>query len=55
MRVTTRDVERMMDLKHVPQSNVTAYFFGGLTLEDAPIVSVRRSNSDIYALDLRLP
>jgi Tol biopolymer transport system component len=55
VRVSNRKVERMMDLKHVPQSNVTAYFFGGLTPDDAPIVSVSRSNSDIYALDLKLP
>jgi serine/threonine protein kinase/Tol biopolymer transport system component len=55
VRVATGKVERMMDLNRVPQSNVTAYFFGGLSPEDAPIVSVSRSNSDIYALDLELP
>jgi hypothetical protein len=31
-----------MDLKHVPQSNVTGYSFDGLAPEDAPIVSVSR-------------
>jgi len=55
VQLSTRRVERMMDLKRIPQSNVTAYYFGGLTPDDSPIVSVTRSNSDIYALDLELP
>lgn len=44
-----------MSLKQIPESNVAGYLFGGMAPRDAPIVSVSRTNSDIYALDLELP
>jgi len=55
IHVTTRRVERMTGLKQIPQSSVAGFVLGGMTSEDAPIVSVIRTNSDIYALDLELP
>jgi Tol biopolymer transport system component len=39
----------------IPQSGMTAYSLAGLAPDDAPIASVARSNSDIYALELELP
>ena len=55
VQISSRKVERMMSMKQIPQSNVNGYFFGGLAPDDAPIIAVIRTNSDIYALDLELP
>jgi hypothetical protein len=55
VEVASRKVERLLGLKQIPQSNVSGYLFGGMAPDGAPIVSVIRSNSDIYSLDLELP
>jgi len=55
VEVAGRKVERLLGLKQIPQSNVSGYLFGGMAPDGAPIVSVIRSNSDIYSLDLELP
>ena len=45
----------MMSSRQIPQSELTAYQLAGLTPGDAPIASVIRKNTDIYALELDLP
>ena len=50
-----RKIERLMSADQIPQSNLTSYVLAGLAPDGAPIASVIRSNSDIYALDLDLP
>jgi len=55
VQVQSRKVEQLTSLKQIPQSNVTGFLFGGMAPGDAPIASVIRYNSDIYALDLELP
>ena len=55
VRIADRKVERIADVLRIPQSNVTGYTLVDLSPGDEPIVSVRRSNSDLYALDVDLP
>jgi len=55
VQIHTRKTEKMMGSSQIPQSNVTGYVMTGLAPGDAPIATVLRSNSDIYALDLELP
>jgi dipeptidyl aminopeptidase/acylaminoacyl peptidase len=55
VRIADRKVERMMDSRMIPQSNVTGYQIAGLAPGDEPIATVSRSNSDLYALDVELP
>jgi Tol biopolymer transport system component len=55
LRIADRKSERMMDSRSIPQSNVTEYSLSGLAPGDAPIATVVRSNSDLYALDVDLP
>jgi Tol biopolymer transport system component len=55
MRIRDRKVERVFDAKRIPQSNVTGYAIIGLSPGDQPIATVRRGNSDLYALDVDLP
>jgi Tol biopolymer transport system component len=55
VRIGNRGIERMMDSRQLLQSNVTGYTLNGLAPDDAPIATLLRSNSDIYALDVDLP
>jgi Tol biopolymer transport system component len=48
-------IERVVDARQIPQSNVAAYLMCGLAPADAPVATLIRSNSDIYALDVDLP
>ena len=50
-----RKVERMMSSRQIPQSDLSGYELVGLAPDDAPIASIVRTNSDIYALELELP
>jgi len=40
------------DLSNFRSADVADYFFGGVTLEDAPLVRARTSTGNIYSLDL---
>jgi len=40
------------DLSNFRSAEVADYFFGGVTLEDAPLVRARSSTGNIYSLDL---
>ena len=53
--IRSRKIEKMAGASQIPQSNVTGYVVTGLAPDDAPVATVLRSNSDIYALDLDLP
>ena len=53
--VGTGKVERIVDSRQIPQSNVTGYLLSGLAPGDVPVATLIRSNSDIYALQLDLP
>jgi Tol biopolymer transport system component len=55
VRIGDRRIERVVSSRQLLQSNVTAYVLCGLAPGDAPIASVIRSNSDLYALDVDLP
>jgi Tol biopolymer transport system component len=55
VRIGDRGIERVLSSRQLLQSNVTGYVLCGLAPRDAPIGSVIRSNSDIYALDVDLP
>jgi len=55
VQIRTRKIERVVGLRQVPQSNASQYELAGMAPDDAPVASVIRSNSDIYALDLNLP
>lgn len=55
VRAADRAIERMLDSRQIPQSNVTAYLLTGVTPDGAPLATLIRTNSDIYALDLELP
>jgi len=55
LAVGTRKIERLMSADQIPQSNLTGYSLTGLAPDDAPIATVIRTNSDIYALDVDLP
>jgi hypothetical protein len=53
--VATREVERTMDARQIPQSGFSGYTLTGLTPGGAPIATVLRNNGDLYALDVDLP
>jgi Tol biopolymer transport system component len=55
VRIRDRKIERVASARQLLQSNVTGYVLTGLAPGDAPVASVVRSNSDLYALDLDLP
>ncbi|HEV2492790.1 MAG TPA: winged helix-turn-helix domain-containing protein [Terriglobia bacterium] len=55
VRVADRRVERVTSPKLDLPVDVTAFALIGLTPDGSPLVSLGRSNSDIYALDLDLP
>ncbi|MGA3079247.1 MAG: protein kinase [Bryobacteraceae bacterium] len=55
VRIGNRRTERVVSSRQLLQSNVSGYVLSGLGPGDAPIASLIRSNSDIYALDLDLP
>jgi hypothetical protein len=55
VRIGNRRIERIASSRQLLQSNVTGYVLAGLAPGDAPVASVIRSNSDLYALDLDLP
>jgi Tol biopolymer transport system component len=48
-------VERLMSLRQIPQSDLSAYILVSLAPDDTPIASILRTNSEVYALDLELP
>jgi len=47
--------QRVASAGSIPQSDPTIYEFVGLDPTDAPMVSIHRSNSDLYSLELDLP
>jgi serine/threonine protein kinase/dipeptidyl aminopeptidase/acylaminoacyl peptidase len=47
--------EQVASAGSIPQSDPTLYEFVGLDPTDAPMVSIQRSNSDLYSLELDLP
>jgi Tol biopolymer transport system component len=55
VRIRDRRIERVVSARQLLQSNVTGYVLAGLDPGNAPLASVLRSNSDLYALDLDLP
>ena len=55
VRIGNRRIERVVSSRQLLQSNVTGYVLAGLAPGNAPVASVIRSNSDIYALDVDLP
>jgi Tol biopolymer transport system component/DNA-binding winged helix-turn-helix (wHTH) protein len=55
VQIRTRKIEKAMGSSQIPQSNLTGYVVTGLAPDDAPVATVLRSNSDIYALELDLP
>jgi WD40 repeat protein len=55
VQIGNRRIELVVSSRQLLQSNVTGYVLCGLAPGDAPIASVIRSNSDLYALDLDLP
>ena len=55
VRIANRRIERVVSSRQLLQSNATGYVLAGLAPGDAPIASVIRTNSDLYAIDLDLP
>jgi Tol biopolymer transport system component len=55
VQIANRRIERVVSSRQLLQSNVTGYVLAALAPGNAPVASVLRSNSDIYALDLDLP
>ena len=55
VRIGDRRKERVVSSRQLLQSDATAFVLAGMTPGDAPVASVIRSNSDLYALDLDLP
>ncbi len=55
VRIADRKSERVVSSRQLLESNVTGYTLAGLAPGDAPVASLIRSNSDLYALDLDLP
>jgi len=53
--IANRRVERVAGSRQLLQSNVTDYKLSALAPGNAPIATVGRGNSDLYALDLDLP
>jgi Tol biopolymer transport system component len=54
-RIDGGKIEQITSSRQIPQSDLTGYSLAGLAPDDAPIASVFRKNSDVYALDLDLP
>jgi hypothetical protein len=52
IRTSNRRLERVAGLENVKTSNVGPCFFVGLLTDDSPLFSCRRSDSDLYALEL---
>lgn len=55
VRIADRKMERVMGSRQIPQSNVITYVLSGLAPGDEPVASIRRTNSDLFALDVDLP
>lgn len=47
--------ERVASAGNIPQSDPTLFEFVGLDPTDAPMISILRSNSDLFSLELELP
>ena len=54
-RIDGGKIEQITSSRQIPQSDLTGYSLAGLAPDDAPIASVFRKNSDVYALELDLP
>jgi DNA-binding winged helix-turn-helix (wHTH) protein/Tol biopolymer transport system component len=55
VNAATHAVERTMSSAQLPQSGFSGYMLTGLTPAGAPIATVLRRNTDLYALDVDLP
>src|SRR5262249_36514912 len=55
VRIDDQRVEQVTQLAQPLPADVTGYRLTGLTRDDAPLTSLIRSNSDLYALDVDLP
>ena len=55
VRIADRKMERVMGSRQFLQSNVITYALSGLAPGDEPVASIRRTNSDLFALDVDLP
>jgi DNA-binding winged helix-turn-helix (wHTH) protein/Tol biopolymer transport system component len=55
VRVSDRHVERITSARQILRSDILSYTMTGLTPDNAPLVSLVRRNSDVYALELDLP
>jgi Tol biopolymer transport system component len=55
VRVSDHKMEVIATLKQFSRADATAFFLAGLTPKGEPLASLRRSASDIYALDVDFP
>ncbi len=55
VRISDRKVEPVATFEQIPRSDVRNYGLAGLAPDDSPVVSLVLGQSDIYALDLKLP
>jgi hypothetical protein len=47
--------EPIASARNIPQSDPSSYELVGLDPNDVPIVSIHRTNSDLYSLEMDLP
>ncbi len=55
VRVSDLKIERIATFEQILRSDVRNYSLAGITPDGSPVVSFVLGNSDIYALDLKLP
>ena len=53
--ISDHSIERIAGLSQIPQSDLAGFVFANLDPSGSPIVSLRHTNSDIYALDMDWP
>jgi Tol biopolymer transport system component len=53
--IPSRKIERVLSAGQTLPADATAFALSGLTLENAPLAILIRTDSDVYALDVELP
>jgi WD40 repeat protein len=55
VRISNRKIERIATSRQILRADVVSFSFLGLAPDGSPLVTLLRSNSDIYALDVYFP